>query len=170
MKKKAFTLEQADRVIGVLKQFTAEVAKAASDAIKELAEAKTDSIHKHSVADISNFPNSFPANGGNASTVNGHTVETNVPSGAKFTDTVYTHPAYTAKSSGLYKITIDTTGHVSSVTAVTKADITALGIPAQDTNTTYVDATESASGLFSAANLKNLTVLHWERRSILSRE
>lgn len=60
------------------------------------------------------------------------------------------------KSSGLYKITIDTTGHVSSVTAVTKADITALGIPAQDTNTTYVDATESASGLFSAANLKKL--------------
>lgn len=52
----------------------------------------------------------------------------------------YTHPAYTAKSSGLYKVTVDGTGHVSTATAVTKADITALGIPGQDTNTTYTGA------------------------------
>lgn len=59
----------------------------------------------------------------------------------------YTHPAYTAKSSGLYKITVDATGHVSAVTAVAKADITALGIPS--TNTTYSAmkaATASAAG------------------------
>ena len=43
---------------------------------------------------------------------------------------VYTHPSYTAKASGLYKITTDATGHVSAATAVAKADITALGIPA----------------------------------------
>lgn len=49
----------------------------------------------------------------------------------------YTHPSYTAKSSGLYKVTVDSTGHVSATSAVTKADITALGIPGQDTNTTY---------------------------------
>ena len=48
---------------------------------------------------------------------------------------VYTHPSYTAKASGLYKITTDATGHVSAATAVAKADITALGIPAQDTVT-----------------------------------
>ena len=48
---------------------------------------------------------------------------------------VYTHPSYTAKSSGLYKITTDATGHVSAATAVAKADITALGIPAKDTVT-----------------------------------
>jgi hypothetical protein len=53
------------------------------------------------------------------------------------TNTVYTHPTYTAKTSGLYKVTVDATGHVSAVTAVAKADITALGIPASDTNTTY---------------------------------
>lgn len=47
----------------------------------------------------------------------------------------YTHPSYTAKSSGLYKVTVDSTGHVSATTAVTKADITALGIPGSDTNT-----------------------------------
>ena len=51
-------------------------------------------------------------------------------------DTQYTHPGYTERSSGLYKITVDSTGHISDVTAVTKADITALGIPGQDTNTT----------------------------------
>ena len=51
-------------------------------------------------------------------------------------NTVYTHPTYTAKSSGLYKITVDSTGHVSGTEAVTKSDITALGIPAQDTTYT----------------------------------
>ena len=42
---------------------------------------------------MSQIPTSLPANGGNASTVNGYTVNSNVPSGAKFTDTVYTHPS-----------------------------------------------------------------------------
>lgn len=61
----------------------------------------------------------------------------------------YTHPSYTGGASGLYKVTVDATGHISAMTAVTKADITALGIPAQDTNTTYSDmtaATSSAAG------------------------
>ena len=49
----------------------------------------------------------------------------------------YVHPSYTAKSSGLYKVTVDSTGHVKATSAVTKSDITALGIPGQDTNTTY---------------------------------
>lgn len=62
----------------------------------------------------------------------------------------YTHPSHTACTSGLYKITVDEFGHVSSVLAVSKNDIVGLGIPAQDT--TYVDATLSASGLLSAAD------------------
>ena len=62
----------------------------------------------------------------------------------------YTHPSYTNRASGLYKITVDTTGHVSAATAVTKADITALGIPGQDTNTTYAPATDDTAGLMSA--------------------
>lgn len=49
----------------------------------------------------------------------------------------YTHPSYTARSSGLYKIAVDSLGHVSSATAVSKNDIVALGIPASDTNTHY---------------------------------
>ena len=49
----------------------------------------------------------------------------------------YSHPTYTAKSSGFYKVTVDGTGHVSGTAAVTKADITGLGIPAQDTVYTH---------------------------------
>ena len=64
----------------------------------------------------------------------------------------YTHPSYTARSSGLYKVTVDAQGHVSNVSAVTKSDITALGIPGQDTNTTYGNATTSTAGLMSAAD------------------
>lgn len=59
--------------------------------------------------------------------------------------TVYTHPSYTAKSNGLYKVTVDDKGHVSGTTAVAKSDITALGIPS--TNTTYSTGTASTSGL-----------------------
>ena len=73
----------------------------------------------------------------NTEKVNGHTVGKDIPADAKLTDTVYTHPTYTPNASGLYKITTDATGHVSAVAAVVKTDITALGIPAQDTNTTY---------------------------------
>ncbi len=68
----------------------------------------------------------------------------------------YTHPAYTAKTSGLYKVTVDGTGHISAATAVTKSDITALGIPAQDTNTTYSNATTSTSGLMSSTDKAKL--------------
>ena len=52
-------------------------------------------------------------NAANADTVNGKTVESNVPAGAKFTDTLTTINGKTG--------------------AITKADIVAIGIPAQDT-------------------------------------
>lgn len=57
----------------------------------------------------------------------------------------YVHPAGSApsKASGFYKFSTDSTSHVASVTAVTKADITALGIPTQNTNTTYTFANGS---------------------------
>jgi len=41
----------------------------------------------------------------------------------KLTDTIYTHPTYTSKTSGLYKITVDSTGHVSATAAVAAADL-----------------------------------------------
>lgn len=68
----------------------------------------------------------------------------------------YVHPAGSApsKSSGFYKFSTDSTSHVASVTAVAKSDITALGIPGQDT--TYGNATQSTSGLMSAADKAKL--------------
>ena len=66
----------------------------------------------------------------------------------------YSHPTYTAKASGLYKVTVDGTGHVSGTVAVSKSDITALGIPGM--NTTYDNATSSADGLMSKADKAKL--------------
>ena len=68
--------------------------------------------------------------------------------------TQYVHPDYTPRSSGLYKVTVDNTGHVSGATAVTKSDITGLGIPGQDT--TYSPATSSADGLMSSGDKAKL--------------
>jgi len=62
----------------------------------------------------------------------------------------YNHAAAhgSAFANGLYKITTNAQGHVTSATAVQKSDITALGIPAQDTNTWYAmkGATATAAG------------------------
>lgn len=64
-------------------------------------------------------------------------------------NTAYQHAIAkgSAFGSGLYKITTNAQGHVTAATAVTKNDITALGIPAQDTNTTYGLASTTANGL-----------------------
>ena len=66
----------------------------------------------------------------------------------------YTHPTYTSKSSGLYKVAIDATGHVSAAEAISKSDITDLGIPSQDT--TYSVATNSENGLMSSTDKAKL--------------
>ena len=49
-------------------------------------------------------------------------------------DTVYTHPndLNTTKTSGLYKIALNSKGHVTSATSVEKSDITNLGIASTD--------------------------------------
>lgn len=52
----------------------------------------------------------------------------------------------TAKESGFYKFAYNAQGQVTSSAAVTKSDITALGIPASDTNTTYTFAGSAISG------------------------
>lgn len=66
----------------------------------------------------------------------------------------YTHPTYTARDNGFYKVTVDGTGHVSNVKTVEKADITGLGIPEQDT--TYDAATTTANGLMSSTDKAKL--------------
>ena len=91
--------------------------------------------------------------------VNGYTVAKSVPSDAKFTDTTYddvttsthglmtaadktklngiasgatkySHPTFTAKTSGFYKVAVNNEGHVTGTTNVAASDITGLiGIP-----------------------------------------
>ena len=87
--------------------------------------------------------------------VNGHTVAKSVPSNAVFTDTTYddvttsthglmtaadktkldgiasgatkySHPKFTAKKSGFYKIAVNNEGHVTGTTNVAESDITGL--------------------------------------------
>ena len=69
----------------------------------------------------------------------------------------YTHPTATSRASGMYKITVDGTGHVTAATAIAKADITGLGIPS--TNTTYAAVTTAANGLMTAADKIKLNTL-----------
>ena len=59
-------------------------------------------------------------------------------------------PSFSTHSSGLYKITVNNQGHVTGVAEVTKEDITALGIPGQDTDTVYTHPgfTARSSGLY----------------------
>lgn len=68
-------------------------------------------------ADISEIPTTLPANGGNANTVGGHTVGTDVPADAKFTDTKYTLPVASETVLGGVKsggdITVDNLGNIS---------------------------------------------------------
>ena len=66
----------------------------------------------------------------------------------------YVHPKHDAHAAGLYKVTVDDEGHVSAATAVTKGDITALGIPAQDT--TYGAASASQLGLVKVGTGLNI--------------
>lgn len=65
----------------------------------------------------------------------------------------YDHAAAkgSAYASGLYLIQTNVEGHVIAATAVQKSDITALGIPAQDT--TYSDMTGASSGAAGAHGL-----------------
>ena len=67
----------------------------------------------------------------------------------------YTHPLHTARTRGLYKITVDSLGHVTAVSAVQKSDITDLGIPSSDT--TYGLASAYSNGLMSSTQYSKLS-------------
>ena len=118
--------------------------------------------------------------------VNGHTVAKSVPSDAVFTDTTYddvttstrglmtaadktkldgiasgatkySHPTFTAKTSGFYKIAVNNEGHVTGTTNVEKSDITGLigGTPSLEGHThddRYYTETEVNTKLKTKSN------------------
>lgn len=95
----------------------------------------TPSSHKHTKSQITDFPTSMPANGGNASTVNGHTVNENVPSGAKFTDTTYAIATTSANGLMSKDMVTKLNGIASGATAVTSTTVSNWGFKKTDTNT-----------------------------------
>ena len=59
-------------------------------------------------------------NGKGLSTNDYTTAEKNKLAGIEAGANKYTHPSYTAKTNGLYKMTVDANGHVSAANPVTK--------------------------------------------------
>jgi hypothetical protein len=98
--------------------------------------------------DLSNKPTSLPANGGNADTVGGFTVGVNVPSNAKFTDTVYTLPTAGSSLGG-----VKTTSKVTSTSGLTACPIIN-GVPYyKDTKNTYTLSSFSVTATASELNV-----------------
>ena len=76
----------------------------------------------------------------------------------------YVHPKFTPHDADLYKITVNDEGHVSNATAVTKEDITALGIPAQDTVYTHPSYVPREAGMYkvtvdSTGHVSNVAIV-----------
>ena len=89
---------------------------------------KDDTFVLQSAQDKVNNTKVDKVNGKGLSTNDYTTPEKNKLSGIEDGANKYIHPIYNARVSGLYKITVDSTGHVSDVSEVTKDDITGLGI------------------------------------------
>ena len=102
---------------------------------------------------VSGRPSSLPANGGNSSTVNGHTVNADVPSGAKFTDTTY--GVATQSANGLMsaadkkKLDSYTTGSAGGAVEVT------LAAASWSSSTTEINGNNYYTYSVSVANIGN---------------
>ena len=83
--------------------------------------------------------------------VNDAGYQTNADVLAAIKANAYVHPSHTAYGSGLYKIVVDNLGHVTSAAKAVKSDITALGIPGQDTVYTHPKYTARGLGLYKLA-------------------
>lgn len=84
------------------------------------------------LSDKPTIPTSLPANGGNAATVNGHTVESNVPANAKFTDTTYTLDSFGITATASTQAAITPTSSKSGSTVTLKIPKVVTGIAAGD--------------------------------------
>ena len=104
---------------------------------------------------IKNKPTSLPANGGDADTVNGHTVQANVPANAVFTDTKYS--TGTATTAGITKLYTGT-GTNTDGTMTQNAITTALNSKANSSHThNYAGASSAGGSANSAVKLDTST-------------
>lgn len=91
---------------------------------------------------LKHLPTAYPANGGNAATVNGHSVNADVPSNAKFTDTTYS--AFVKSGSSAKEGLVPKPSTTAGTTKYLREDGTWTVPP--DTNTTYSNFVKSGSG------------------------
>lgn len=115
---------------------------------------KDDTFVLQSAQDKVNNTKVDKVNGKGLSTNDYTTPEKNKLSGIEDGANKYIHPIYNARVSGLYKITVDSTGHVSDVSEVTKDDITGLGI------------TDGTDAVTQANAYTNKTISEYEPYSI----
>lgn len=91
------------------------------DIDSELSDTSTNPVENSVItkelnkkADSKDIPTSLPANGGNADTVNGHTVKSDVPENAVFTDTTYPISYKTINASFLNSFRTQTKGNTTT--------------------------------------------------------
>ena len=87
---------------------------------------------------VSGFPTALPANGGNADTVNGHTVEADVPADLS----TLLGSISTNYDESIIALEVD-----GQTVTYTKGDGTKHSFQTQDTNTTYSLGTDTVTGL-----------------------
>ena len=87
---------------------------------------------------VSGFPTALPANGGNADTVNGHTVEADVPADLS----MLLGSISTNYDESIIALEVD-----GQTVTYTKGDGTTYSFQTQDTNTTYSLGTDTVTGL-----------------------
>lgn len=138
-----------------------------ADIPTKISELENDSNFLTEHQDLSSYaktediPTELPANGGNADTVNNHTVNTDVPSDAVFTDTVYTLPIATTEILGGVMpdgttINVNENGVISTVGGSYTLPIATteiLGGVMPDGTTINVDENGVISGLTAGAKL-----------------
>lgn len=112
-------------------------------------------------SNVSGRPSSLPANGGNSTTVNGHTVNSNVPANAKFTDTTYAIATTSANGLMSKDMVTKLNGIASGATAVTSTTVSNWGFKKTDTwrgvqNNLTSTATDQSLSAYQGRVLKDL--------------
>ena len=104
------------------------------------------------IVTIPAYPTTLPANGGNSATVNNHSVNANVPSGAVFTDTTYTfaegttNGAFTVTPTNGTTQTVPIHGAISyteTTTGITNLDATLISTALRKTAQTLTAAEQA---------------------------